>query len=463
MRPPLVERFLHSRWRNVILTLVGGGGLYLIVALIQKRTQQQATLCLDILFCLGGFILWMLFFSQFVVPLRTVGDRFNIFGRMLLYTAQMHGPAVYVENGKIRQREEEMLRRGPGIIVLDSASAALLRTDVRVTRSVGPGVSFMSWQERIAGAVDLHYQKQFIGPWESDDVFSPQKPGEPEKSFTERSKRRQMTSGLTRDHIEVVPNIWVKFKIDANPGQGLTQFGYRAEPVERAVLSRNIDLNEAADSPNRITDWNWVPAYLAVDIWRELVAKFTLTELFSPHPLARNGITAIAGILRERLTQPQARILDGFGQPILDANRQPITAASLEYEILQRRGIKVYLCAIFTPRMNDEIETALVNNWATSWLDRASAERELIQQQRANQAQEGRLRAAEDYVESVASNVSETCNSGLITPSASQILDSLLRGNLDLFNRFPQLKTNAQNMSLQEGLEQLREWLRRNA
>jgi hypothetical protein len=461
MRPPLVERFLHSRWRNVILTLVFGGMLYLIIALIQKRTQNESIICGDLIFCLIGFFLWMLFFSQFVVPLRTLGDRLNIFGRLLLYTFQLHGPAVYIENGKIRQREEEMLRRGPGIIVLDSASAALLRTDVRVTRAVGPGVAFLEWQERIDGAVDLHYQKQFIGPWESDDVFSPQKPGEADKAFSERSKRRQMTSGLTRDHIEVVPNIWVKFKINANPGEGLTKFGFRAESVELAVLSRNIDLNEAADSPNRLTNWNWVPAHLAVDIWRELLAKFTLNELFSPHPWGRNGITVIAAIMRERLTQPNARVLDSFGQPILDQNGNPVTAPSLEYQVLQRRGIKVYLSAIFTPRMQEDIEASLVNNWATSWLDRATAERELITQQRATKAQEGRMEAAENYAEAIAKTISDACNSGLITPSANQLLDQLVTGNLSLFERFPQLKARFQD--LQENLEQLREQLRRTA
>lgn len=459
MRPPLVERFLHSRWRNVIVTLVIGSIFYLLIAALQKRTQDSLIVCGDILFCLTGFFLWMLFFSQFVAPLRTIGDRLNIFGRLLLYTLQAHGPAVYIENGKIRQRDEEMLRRGPGIIVLDNASAALLRTDVRVTRAVGPGVTFLSWQERIDGAVDLHYQKQFIGPWESDDVFSPQKPGEPDKAFLERSKRRQMTSGLTRDHIEVVPNIWVKFKINANSGEGLTKFGFRAESVELAILSRNVNLNEASDSPNRLTNWNWVPANLAVDIWRELLAKFTLNELFSPHPWGRNGIAVITMILRERLTQPNARVLDAFGQPVLDPYGQPVTAPSLEYQLLQRRGIKVYLSAIFTPRLREDIETTLVNNWMTSWLDRASAERELITQQRANKAQEGRMEAAENYAEAVAKTVAETCNSGLITPSASQLLDQLVRGNLTLFDRFPQLKARSQD--LQENLEQLRERLRR--
>src|SRR5215212_10234079 len=59
-------------------------------------------------------ILWMAFFAQFVLPVRTFRDRQRIFDRLIIYLFGGHGPALFIENGKIKENSGESLKKGPG-------------------------------------------------------------------------------------------------------------------------------------------------------------------------------------------------------------------------------------------------------------------------------------------------------------------------------------------------------------
>jgi hypothetical protein len=54
------------------------------------------------------------------------------------------------------------------------------------------------------------------------------------------------------------------------------------DAIRRAILAEGINPNEVADSPRRRVHWNELPGALAVDVWREYAAKFTLDQLFQP-------------------------------------------------------------------------------------------------------------------------------------------------------------------------------------
>src|SRR5215216_4369345 len=116
-------------------------------------------------------VLWMAFFAQFVLPVRTIRDRQRIFDRLITYLFGGHGPALFIENGVIKEHSGERLRKGPGVLWLDSASAAVTRTAVAIKQTLGPGVHFMSSREYIAGTLDLHVQSHSIGPKENDKPF----------------------------------------------------------------------------------------------------------------------------------------------------------------------------------------------------------------------------------------------------------------------------------------------------
>ena len=247
-------------------------------------------------------MLWIAFFAQFVLPVHTFSDRLKIFSRLLTDLLGGHGPALFIENGVIKEHSGERLKSGPGVLWLDSASAAVTRSATAIRQTIGPGVHFMESGEFIAGTVDLHIQSQFIGPKDSDKPFTPKAEDQSEEEYHQIQDRRKQVSALTRDGIEVVPNISVSFRVDTGfpkEGQPGSRFGYRTgvtkkakadelkdkEAIRKAILGEGINPNIQPGSPRHRVAWNQLPAALAVDVWREYVAKFTLDELFAPDQL----------------------------------------------------------------------------------------------------------------------------------------------------------------------------------
>ena len=247
-------------------------------------------------------IIWIAFFAQFVLPVRTFQDRQKIFDRLITYLSGGHGPAMFIRNGELIKGEGEDQKKGPGVLWLDSASAAVTRTAVKIKQTMGPGVHFFDKGEFIAGIVDLHTQSQSIGPKESDKPFDTDNDDIDEDEYKLIQDRRKQVSALTRDGIEVVPNISISFRVDTGfpkEGQPGSRFGYRVgiskkdkekeakdkEAIQKAILGEGINPNISSDSPRHRIAWNQLPASLAVDIWREYVGKFTLDELFKPEQL----------------------------------------------------------------------------------------------------------------------------------------------------------------------------------
>jgi hypothetical protein len=321
--------------------------------------------------------LWVSFFAQFVLPVQTISDRNRIIGRLFSYLSGSHGPALFIENGIIKEHAGERLKLGPGVVWLDSASAAVVRTPVRITQTLGPGVHFLEFGEYIAATLDLHIQSQTLGPLESDKPFD----SESDHGYSEYQQvqdRRKQVSALTRDGIELVPNITVTFRVATGfpkENQSGSRFGYRTgitkkdklnekqdkEAIQKAILGEGINPNVSSDSPRHRVAWNQLPAVLAVDVWREYVAKFTRDELFTPDqeaPLApppapeptedevdplsqpihvgasqnrlEDGLTAM---LREinKLTDRSIKALDGKKQetrkPVMPEMKQPVSPA----------------------------------------------------------------------------------------------------------------------------------------
>ena len=270
-------------------------------------------------------VLWLAFFAQFVLPVRTFRDRQKIFDRLLTYLFGGHGPALFIENGQIKEHSGERLKQGPGVLWLDSASAAVTRTAVSIMQTIGPGVHFINRGEYIAGTVDLHIQSQLIGPKENDKPFAAKKDSQPQEEWDQVQDRRKQVSALTRDGIEVIPNISISFRVNTGfpkekqPG---SRFGYRTgvrrsdrrneekdkDAIRRAILAEGINPNAVLDSPRRRVAWNELPAALAVDVWREYVAKFTLDQLFQP--------TQLVPPPPSPTVQPSEEEIDPLSQPI---------------------------------------------------------------------------------------------------------------------------------------------------
>lgn len=326
---------------------------------------------LDLFICVVGALLWMVFFAQFVLPVTKVSARLRTVNRLVNYLSGTHGPAIFVENGVVRMSEGELKKRGPGVVWLDSASAAVLRTAVKFTRTVGPGVHFTRGKEYIAATVDLHTLTQVIGPNDDDQPFTVSRDN---PDFEHIQKRRYDTSALTRDAIEVVATITVTFRIKSTPGEGGSPFGFNEENVRKAITD-SLTQGIPTDQPV----WSPLPARMAVDVWREYLRKFKLIQLFEiPEGRSDTSLQMINGLLKKRLSQETVEVLDDFGRPLPDV--PPL--ASQEFARLRDMGVEV--TAVFVRRLafDAEVQEKLTSQWTTLWLKNAQKERDQVERNR---------------------------------------------------------------------------------
>jgi hypothetical protein len=156
-------------------------------------------------------------------------------------------------------------------------------------------------------------------------------------------------SALTRDGIEVVPKISVTFRVDTAPAEGDqrlgSRFGYRTgtskkdtenekkdkDAIYKAIIGEGINPNVPADTPRHRVAWNQLPMLLAVDVWREYVAKFTLDELFT----ATQEVPPAPPVL----PQPTEEEINHLSEPIQVGPKQETlqeTFASILHELNKR-------------------------------------------------------------------------------------------------------------------------------
>lgn len=253
------------------------------------------------LFCAFPLLLmlWMAFFSQFILPVHKFSDRQKIFDRLIARLFGSRGPAIFIRNGVEQKEEGEEKRKGPGVLWLDSASGAVTRTATKIKQKLGPGVHFIEASEKVAGTVDLHVQTHTVGPTrEGEDPFAEKKDEQAQEEYDQIQDRRKQVGAVTRDGIEVVPTINVVFRVDTGfpkKGQTGSRFGYRTgvtskdkreekedqEAIYNAILGEGINPYYKPENPRHRMAWNQLPAALAVDVWRDYASKFKLDEFFA--------------------------------------------------------------------------------------------------------------------------------------------------------------------------------------
>jgi hypothetical protein len=165
---------------------------------------------------LGVFLVWLVLISQqAILPVRSLKEIYRTAYHLVLYIFRLHGPAIFVHDGKVELTKEDITRKGPGVMVVDFNSAVVLeeqdppmglsRTTHRVSlgmlnilglsntyqspRVCGKGIHFLRPNERIRGEVDLR------------------------KHFRLQPK----ITCYTRDGIELFANVWAIFTIGQKP------------------------------------------------------------------------------------------------------------------------------------------------------------------------------------------------------------------------------------------------------
>lgn len=446
MRRRRLSSLRNPKWQ-IVLAEVFFIGLYALFTWRLGGTgPNRGAIGIDFLLFVLGLIIWPFFFAQFVLPVRTPSQRLQAYFHLLRYLFGKHGPALRIAGGEIIQSEGETRRKGPGVLVLDAASAAVLRTDVAYTRAVGPGLHFLNDHPRrkateyVAGAISLQAQARTSGPAEREDPFAPRQRNEKEEEYQARQDRRWETSGLTRDGIEVIPNIDVTFRLEARPGEGGCGFGYNQVSVWRAITGEGVDPSRSVEDHRRQVSWQWLPGRLAADVWREYLRMFTLQELFQE---TRGGKTArdiILEMTRQRLTQAKVTELNEFGLP---TGRQ---VTSPEFVLLMRRGLRVVSANIHRLRLPTQVDEQLTRRWESSWLERARQEGEMLESQRSYTAEKGQRKAWLDFAASSAQFTvpGKEPITELPTPEGIDLLKALVEGTLAMCVRDPQLHPRLQ-------------------
>lgn len=291
---------------------------------------------LGFLLDLGGFFFALLgglaLISQFVLPVQTMSERRRVLDHFISYASGMHGPIVYVKDGERVGTQAELQMMGPGVALLDSASAVVLERSYQpflffgpvpssnsqpLVRAAGPGVVFVGFGERIVASLDLRPQT-----------------------------RSTTVQAHTRDGIEVTASVSVTFGLLPPPGYT------EAEP--RAELERNkpaFPFNPdsafratygggAITAGQGLVAWTQLPLDVAVEQFRNRLAEATLDGLFKPN---------------DRKDYPFAE----FQAKVAEAVKaQPI---------LRERGIVVHKVGVGVPQMPRAVMNQRIRAWQARW------------------------------------------------------------------------------------------------
>jgi hypothetical protein len=326
--------------RTVLGVLLWAAAYALARLALAERPPAWSTVG-HVVLALGVLFAMLTLTAQFVLPVRTGRERLLAARQLLLYLMGVRGPVVSIENGKPLEGRGERMRRGKGVLLIDQASAAVLRTKTHFTRAVGPGVVFTEAGETLAEALDLRCQVR-----SASSV-----PPEPDAPLPADEMR---TQALTQDGIPLSADLSVTFVLDPGhprlPREGrhahLPPYEFNPASAERAVFGHAYE--DQQELP-----WTELPLRLAADQWREQVKQWPLSALLrvekdKPAPLHR-----IEAAILERLS--------GNGE------KESAGPLSNEAQVLQARGIRVLEVSLSNLYLPADVQETHRQNWCEAW------------------------------------------------------------------------------------------------
>jgi hypothetical protein len=397
-------------------------------AILFTPATMQAFLTLFenlIIFCAFLFIfVWLA--AQFTLPVQGA-QRHLVFRRLRLYMRGVHGPAVFIREGKQIGSEGELKRSGPGVAFVDHSSAVVLESTGNsqalhaasggmVTRSSGPGIVFTANNEKIRGTVDLRKQARavpdvhaftrdgidlttsviaiftlgqdpdvlrvgYVGPRPEDlRVIEVD-----EKSFRGSNGAlvhnrfiREVADDLdVDDRNEIFAYYQSVLQTGAYPAFDGTElhlkpkspFTFDENRVKAAIYSEARNLQE-----NKVSQWYDLPGQVAVQILRDMMMMRTYDDWFrvdGDKPAAIRGLKGtFSKVMRRQgvLAFQFVERLDGQffapGQP-WDESELIVHPARMfrSRKVLRERGIKV-IAGVFTdPKPKEQIRQQFFNKW----------------------------------------------------------------------------------------------------
>ena len=358
----------------------------------ETTTLRSVLILLDL--ALITLIPFLALTAQFVLPVGSIQERLDAFLRLLGHALGERGLVCFVRDGAAIEAIGERTRSGSGVILIDSASAVVLRTDTAFTRAVGPGIVFTEPGEWLAETVDLRRQELHVQG--STPVIG--------KDPTPESLS---SMAITQDGIPVSADLSITFMIDPGhllePREGRTAdappYEVNLEAIERAAYGHVFGEYEDVS-------WKDLPLLLFIDLWREEMKQWTLNALIDTDKTQTPPLERIASAIHAQIVPSMATT-----PPAQDEEDQN---PSRELEILISRGIRVLDLKVIDLRLPPEIQNERNLQWRESW---------------AGEVQEA-LREATDRLRKNR-NLGEVEASNLLFHE----LTSTLRGQLEAGNR----------------------------
>ena len=139
-----------------------------------------------------------------------------------------------------------------------------------------------------------------------------------------------------------------------------SHYGFDADAVRNAITREVIQLGASENSKIRM-EWNKLPAHLVVNIWREYIRKFKLSDLFTSSGHGISGLQTIEEMINKRVKQGNVVALD-------DTGAHGEWLESLEFKQLQSRGLEIMEVRIHNVLFDPAMEEQIIQQWSAEWL-----------------------------------------------------------------------------------------------
>ncbi len=235
------------------------------------------------IFLLSLLFFFLIFFfvifasTFFLLPLNKPSDLFELFHRIFLFALHLHGLIQLVRDGRQDIIHAGFKTNNPGLIWLDSASAAIISRTTSYHRVAGPGICFTQKGEFISNAISLSPQKKWVGPLEDEEPFHPQGKKESWEDFQSRLKRAETTTAFTLDGKKIIASFLLEFKLDAAAGEGRCPYGFNPIVIKKAALSQAQETRDGMTG--FVEEWFDLPGILVADYWKEFIGHHRCEEI----------------------------------------------------------------------------------------------------------------------------------------------------------------------------------------
>jgi hypothetical protein len=379
-------------------------GLYLL-----EPWPGVASLIVDGVLLFAVYVTGLIIISQFVLPVQTMGDRYQVLNYFFSYGFGGGGPIVFVRDGKLVARKEELGDQQPGVAVLDSASAIVLERSFAAAGSPlvearGPGVVFIQGGQRVVATLDLRKQSRGL-----------------------------TTKALTKDGLEVTASVSITFGLSPEPKDVAPAI---SEPLGRNRPARIFDpercfravYGSALGGDRQPVSWTELPAEVATECFRDAMAEHTLDSLFLP-----------------TVKNPNHYPFADFQKRVADAVK--------ESGILADRGIIVFSVGVSLPKLPREVLNQRVRAWRTSWQLASTRRMAAVNSEAIKTRGHYRARAQEQIINDLKAALAENPN------QSKQALALILTRSLQTAAQDPATRKQLSQEVLTT-IEQLQEWVK---